>query len=369
MTLKIENYQLKSKIISLALDDCTAEKFQEKKLSYMLVKNDKLYFWPECIELGISEETKIKALNNFDIFQIDNTGKAYRCFDDSSDDNGLLMTNKCNSNCVMCPESTSQRSKPNCYTVNEIIDIINRIPDDTRHLTITGGEPFMIGNSVFDILDLLKTRLNSTQYLFLTNGRAFSYKPFVDKFIDSAPSDMLIGIPLHGYNSETHDRITQVSGSFTQTYMGISYLLSRKCDIELRIVVSKLNCHIITDIAELIIKNFSDVNRVVIMGLEMLGNAAVNKETVWITYKDAFKAAKPAVDLLVHEGINVKLYNFPWCSVDEGYHMIAAKSISDYKIRFPEQCDNCLRKKECGGLFQGTMRLAKNDVEPVIKYD
>ena len=102
------------------------------------------------------------------------------------------------------------------------------------------------------------------------------------------------------------------------------------------------------------------------MGLEMLWNAASNQNDVWIPYDQAFKASKEGIDLLIRNSIQVGLYNFPLCAVDDAYHSIASKSITGYKVRYADECEKCLIKDACGGIFAGTIRLAKYDVKPVI---
>lgn len=100
----------------------------------------------------------------------------------------------------------------------------------------------------------------------------------------------------------------------------------------------------------------------------MTGNAAKNKNRVWISYPDAFRASKKAIDLLIGAGIDVELYNFPLCAVDKMYRSLCEKSISDYKIRYTERCEKCCQKDACGGMFAGTVRLSKDDIIPLGKY-
>ena len=240
------------------------------------------------------------------------------------------------------------------------------MPSDARHITITGGEPFLVGNRIFEIFLAFKEKCHSTSFLLLTNGRALSYEPFIRKFHETAPSKIIIGIPLHGYDAASHDAITRSPGGFEQTIRGIKNLINFGHRVEIRMVVSKLNYQNITRICELIVDQFPDVYRVKVMGLEMLGNAAVNQKDVWIPYNEAFEASKEGIDLLIRNSIQVGLYNFPLCAVEADYHSIAAKSITGYKVRYADECEKCFIKDACGGIFAGTIRLAKYDVKPVI---
>ncbi len=181
----------------------------------------------------------------------------------------------------------------------------------------------------------------------------------------SLPQKTMLGIPVHGYNAETHDMITQVPGSFRQTFLGLKHLLSKGFQIELRIVISGLNAKYMDQMADLIINEFPDVSVVRIMGLEMLGNAAVHRNEVWIPYREAFLSSKNAAVKLIHHSIDTSFYNFPLCSVDNKFWMLCPMSISGYKIRYAEACNECTVKDACGGLFAGSFNYAKSDVKPI----
>lgn len=365
MVVQIDNYSGDWKVVSLALDERTYQILAEENVPFIFVSNRTMFFLPEEHDVEISEEieTKFKECHNFDVFQIDETGKAYLFYSNESMDNAIITTSKCNSNCIMCPVADVIRKREGSIEPDKMIASIKHIPSDAVHLTVTGGEPFLIGVKIFDVLQTLKCQCPETNYLLLTNGRALSYKAYIDKFCETAPTKILIGIPLHGYNAETHDFITRSQGGFMQTCKGIKNLLHFGFQVELRIVVSKLNCHYIDKICELIVNEFPTINSVKVMGLEMLGNAAKNREQVWISYPEAFQAAKLGIDILIKNGIDVAIYNFPLCAVEKEYHYICRKSITDYKIRFAMECEMCSLKDACGGIFAGTIRLAKKDVK------
>jgi hypothetical protein len=130
-------------------------------------------------------------------------------------------------------------------------------------------------------------------------------------------------------------------------------------------VVSKLNAEDLNAIVDLIVTRLPTVYRVHFIGLEMLGNAIVNSDRVWLTYMEAFKASKSAIDKLISAGINVALYNFPLCQVDPAYWPICMQSISDYKQNYSDKCSDCMKRSVCGGVFASSMKFAENDLCPV----
>lgn len=315
----------------------------------------------------VTEETiaKLQIANDGDVFEFDSSGKAFCCYDSSSGDNTLFVTNRCNCNCVMCPMPEALRKSGNGYSAEQLVDLIRYYPSNSEHITITGGEPFLLKKSLFLVLAKLKESLPKTDFLLLTNGRAFCIDDYAQLMKDKSPTNMLIGIPIHGATQITHDSIMQSQGSFQQTLTGIANLLRVGMNVEIRLVINRLNANEISEIAKLIVKDYPSVNCVKIMAMEMTGSAANNKDLVWISYPEAFRASKDAVDILVEHGIDVGLYNFPLCCVDSHYWTICEKSISRNKIRFDLECDDCSVRDACGGVFAGTMRLVKEDLSAI----
>lgn len=80
----------------------------------------------------------------------------------------------------------------------------------------------------------------------------------------------------------------------------------------------------------------SGVDYVSIMAMEMTGNARVNQDKVWISYVDAALVAEDAALVLIENGIDVKLYNFPLCTVKNEFWTLCEKSISPDKVRYAE---------------------------------
>ena len=366
MIIKIDNYNLGRKIASLAFTSEVYEDLKKNNLETILLEEHNIYFRKSNVRIDITPKVheQFRYCDNYDVFQIDEKGNAYLYYNNEADDNAFMITGKCNSNCIMCPASNYQRKNGSPADMDELLKIIHHIPADPRHFTITGGEPFLAGDKLFVFLRALKYKFKYTDFLLLTNGRALSIPSFCAEYHKSAPYNLVTGIPVHGYNSVIHDMITQTPGSFEQTLSGIDNLLKAGRKVEIRIVVSLQNYKHIGNIAELIIRKLPNVDSVKIMGMEMTGSAAVNRKKLWLDYASAFEASKEGIDRLIHNGIDVALYNFPLCSVNMNYRMLCRKSITDYKVRFSKVCDTCRIKDACGGIFTGSFLLAANDVKP-----
>ena len=371
MIIKLTNYNNKHRVVSLAKDIKTLQDLSDQGLPSMYLDNNMAIFSTDGYSVILNELEKGLLYDscNYDVFDITENGNAYKYYDNKSVDNAILITNQCNSNCIMCPTPEIIRQSKDSYTGEELVNIARHIQTDAPHITITGGEPFMIKKDLFILFEYLRNNRYEIDYLLLTNGRAFCSKEYSELFKKTRPPKLCVGIPIHGYNSETHDRIVQSPGAFRQTFVGLKNILATGAIVDIRIVVSKLNHLYITNIAELIVTEFHTVKSVKIMGLEMTGNAAKNADQVWIDYATAFKSSQEAIDILISNGINVSLYNFPLCSVNYNYWNICEKSISSHKVRFAPQCDNCIVRDACGGVFSGTIRLVKNKLIPVTKHD
>ena len=369
MIVKFHDYTLGYRIVSFAKSKFAAEDLLDSGIEVIYFENNGLTLLPENVMLtvNVNDIEKLSHCSNYDVFEVSDNGNAYLYYNTQSADNAFLLSLKCNSNCIMCPVAENVRKTGHIANSQSLIKIASQIPIDAQHLTLTGGEPFLIGEGVFDFFEYLKGKFTHSDFLLLTNGRAFCSASFANRTRQTLPSNTIIGIPIHGHNAELHDHITQVKGSFDQTCKGIKNMLNLGCRIELRIVVSKLNYMHINEIADLIINEFPTTDCVKFMGLEMLGNAAKHCDDVWLPYPQAFNSSERAIDKLILNGIDVGIYNFPMCSVPSRYWGIYQKSISDYKIRYAANCDLCAMKNDCGGIFGGTIRLAKDDVIPFLE--
>lgn len=329
---------------------------------------ERLTFFPEnvVVPLSANEKKLFEVFDEGDVLDINEKGILYRWYSASEGDAGMATTSLCNSNCRMCPASDNERRQKSSLTIEQMDAVLRHMPKDLWHFTITGGEPTLIGEDDFlHLLASIKRELPLAKILLLTNGRTLGDKEFFGRFIREAPQNIRVAIPIHGSTPEKHDYITQAPGSFAQTLRAVAALLRSKAEVELRIVVSKLNSDDITDMARLIIDRFSTVTVVNFVGLEMRGNCVAHSEQVLISYQDAFAQSRDAMRLLIKSGIDVGLYNFPYCMIDKRYWPIAKQSISAHKSVFCEECDSCSLKDECCGIFSATMKYYKPSVYPI----
>lgn len=368
MRIFIPTYTGSHKIVSLSLDTKTKEDLLSEKVLFWHVENNSITEYPSGQAIIVRDKNIIlsfKQCNNYDIFEVGNNGIAYRCYDDSSNENLFFVTGKCNSNCVMCPSPENMRRRGEAAEIDRLIEVAGHIPSDTSHLTITGGEPFLAGRDIFRLLDYCKHKFTRTEFLILTNGRVFVLNEYCTLLRNTIPENTTLGVPIHGSVAALHDAITQAPGSFQQTIIGLKRLHDMGIKIEIRIVVCKNNVSDMENISSLILKMFPKSGRVSIMAMEMTGSAYMNRENVWIPYSSSFRYVKDAIKTLTAGGVNVVLFNFPLCTVEKKYWTLCAKSISGYKVRYAPVCSNCMVRDSCGGVFAGTLHFEEADLKPV----
>ena len=218
---------------------------------------------------------------------------------------------------------------------------------------------------LFRVLDICAQSLPQTQFLLITNGRMFAYRDYSSRFAWHTKRRTVTAIALHSSLPEEHDYITRVKGSFAQTMEGIRNLLAFGARVEIRIVIQKTNCVGLLQLAQLISKEFPRTEQVSLMGLELLGSAARNRNEVWTDYRQVGPEIARAVRYLAQHGISARIYNLPLCFVDEGYWSLCAKSISDHKRTYTLQCADCKVIELCGGLFGTPMNHKLMTVKPV----
>lgn len=268
----------------------------------------------------------------------------------------------------MCTNTESMRK---AYVFNYDL-VINYLEKEIKKkkiknlqtIGLTGGET-TICPDFFRIIDYISQKFPETRICLLTNGRRFIYDDFRGKCLAFKKIDFVI--PLHGYDSKSHDQITQVSGSFNQTIEGLKKLfLERKTDqkIEIRIVATRLNLKIIPKILKLIKDKFPTVDRVVLIFLEFEGMAKLNKNKVGITYQE-IKPILWQIKKYFKVFKDFRLYHFPLCILEPDFWPYTWRTLPEEEITYLKDCQKCLLKKYCLGIHKSYLNYVKKpEIQP-----
>lgn len=289
-----------------------------------------------------------------DVVAVDPTGFVRTLYRRASRHNFILMTEQCNSYCLMC--SQPPRRIDDSDRIHDHFRLVDLIDPDTEELGVTGGEPTLFGVDFLRLIDHCRTRLPSTALHVLTNGRLFYYRSFAEQLGAIGHPDLVLGIPLYSDNDFDHDYIVQADGAFEETVLGLHNLDRYGVVVEIRVVLHRLTIPRLRQLAEFIARNFPFAAHVALMGMEMFGLVHQNLSELWIDPADYQRELAAATETLAQAGMHVSLYNQQLCVLDRTLWPFARKSISDWKTIYLDECNCCAARDRCGGLFQSAAK-------------
>lgn len=250
----------------------------------------------------------------------------------------------------MCSQPPKKRDDSD--KIHDILKLIRLIDPNTKYLGITGGEPTLLKDDLFKIVEELKAYLPSTHITMLSNGRMFYYNSFASKFAQIKHPNFTIAIPLYSAIAEEHDYVVQAENAFTETIRGLYNLGRLNQRIEIRVVIHALTYKRLPALAEYIYHNLPFVEHIALMGLEIMGYVKKNFNELWIDPYDYQTELIEAVEYFVDRGMHVSIYNHQLCVLAQQLWPFARKSISDWKNIYLEECTKCTVLDNCGGLFK-----------------
>ena len=313
----------------------------------------------EPIESPLPDATIYQLPNHFnylksgDIVYIDASRQFLNTlFRKGSHHNSILLTEQCNSYCLMC--SQPPKKIDDSYLLRRALELIKLIPKDAQRLGFTGGEPTLYGDSLIDLIKQTKLQLPCTSVDLLSNGRRFKDKEFARRFGAIKHPDCTIAVPVYSDDPVRHDYVVQALGAFDETIQGILNLKRFGQKVEIRIVLHRQTIDRLVQTCEFICRNLLFVDHVALMGLEITGFTRANLDLLWIDPYDYKDTLSEAVHILTSYGLNTSVYNHQLCVVNRDVEGSCCKSISDWKNEYLESCASCTRKCECGGFFSSS---------------
>jgi His-Xaa-Ser system radical SAM maturase HxsC len=251
------------------------------------------------------------------------------------------------------------------HLVDENLRLVSLVPPTTRDLTITGGEPTLLGDRLFEIIEACRDRLPVTRLHVLTNGRMFSYRSIVKRLAQARHPQLTLGIPLYSDHCVVHDYVVQAQGAFDQTMVGLHNLARFKQNVEIRVVVHKQTFARLPQLAQFIYRNCPFAGHVAIMGLELMGYTKTNLKQLWIDPVEYQSQLEDAVMFLAAVGMNVSIYNHQLCVLPRSVWPYAKKSISDFKNIYLDECQRCSVVDACGGLFRSAEKIHSKHIAAI----
>jgi His-Xaa-Ser system radical SAM maturase HxsC len=276
----------------------------------------------------------------------------------------LFVTERCNSNCLMCSQPPKDRDDVEALTERNL-ELINLIAPHPPYLTITGGEPTLLGDNLFKLISQLKLSMPETELHMLTNGRTFAWPEYARRFAALDHPKISLGVPLYSDFAGAHDHVVQARGAFDQTVAGLHQAARNGIRVEVRVVLHKLTIPRLTKLVEFIYRNLTFAEHIALMGLEFTGFTPRNIEELWIDPYDYQDELEEAVEYLAVRNMNVSIYNHQLCVLKPSLWSYARKAISDWKTFYLPECQTCSALPACGGLFQWAVKKHSDHIHSI----
>ncbi len=277
--------------------------------------------------------------------------------------NGLLLTEQCDNYCLMCSQPPKDRD--DSWLFDRAAKVISLLPDDTRALSLTGGEPTLHADALIGLLSHCKRVAPGLSVHLLSNGRRFADPKFARRYAAVGLSDIMTGIPVYAPEPGLHDFIVQADGAFNETIHGILILASLGQAVEIRVVIQRHTIPVLAGLATFIARNLPFVAQVALMGLEMTGLARPNSALVWADPADYQRELTEATGILTTAGIPARIYNHQLCVLDRRLWPYAVRSISDWKNDYLDICRSCSVRDTCGGVFTTSGNRLSQHLHPI----
>lgn len=311
----------------------------------------------------VVDEQELCNFHEGDVVLITNKGEIIFLYEICSLHNAIFATERCNHRCIMCPQPPIE-SETNKTPFN--LKLISLMDKNTREIGITGGEPTLIGDELFDIIKQIQKYQPQAAISLLTNGVKFADKSYAMKLAMCKHFDLQIDIPIFSDIAEEHNRIVGAK-TFYKSVQGLYNLALFHQRIGLRVVVHKQTYKRLPQLADYIYHNFPFVSQVAFMQMETTGNVSTNLDELWIDPYDYNEELKQAVLLLANRGIRTFIFNAQLCVLPPEMREFAVASISDWKDEYLPECDGCKLRERCGGLFASNQEHHSAHINPNLE--
>lgn len=298
-----------------------------------------------------------------DVVLISPKGEIIFLYEINSFHNAIFATERCNHRCIMCPQPPVEKETDKTSFNLKLISLMDK---NTREIGITGGEPTMIGDKLFDLVRQILKYQPKAAISLLSNGVRFADKSFAMKLAMCKHHDLQIDVPIFSDIADEHNYIVGAK-TFYKTVQGLYNLALFNQRIGLRVVIHKLTYMRLPQLADFIYHNFPFVSQVAFMQMETTGNAYTNLDELWIDPFDYNEELKQAVLLLANRGIRTFIFNAQLCVLPPEIREFAIPSISDWKDEYLPECDGCKLRERCGGLFASNAEHHSTHINPIFE--
>jgi MoaA/NifB/PqqE/SkfB family radical SAM enzyme len=273
----------------------------------------------------------------------------------------INLTYRCNNHCLFC--AVGNRVKQDMPLDTVLALLRTHREQGISQLDLDGGEPTLHPDLMAVIAQAV--RLGYHPINVTTNGRRLAYPDFAARLLGSGIHSLLISI--HGPNSQVHDAITGVPGSFRETIAGIRNAMLMKpphLDAGVNTTLSTGNVPLLRQLVEILYP--LGVDKLNVQFVTPFGRASASSVP---PPDQAARALRPVIEEW-KDRIRFQVVNLPCCFLpgleefvapDLGklarnmvfvtleevnlYHYLAATR------RYDNACASCLLRVACDGKF------------------
>ena len=158
------------------------------------------------------------------------------------------LTGQCNLKCKHCYNRSGDSDRKTLMTPEKWIDLANQIVTDGGifQCIISGGEPLLLGDKLFEIMDILHD--DGTSFVVITNGLLLDREK-VKNF--SKYRFFWFQISIDGLTPEIHDEFRGVSGSWAKAINGALEISDAGIPLAIAHSVTAKNLDQVEEMAEL----------------------------------------------------------------------------------------------------------------------
>jgi MoaA/NifB/PqqE/SkfB family radical SAM enzyme len=190
----------------------------------------------------------------------------------------LELTYKCNLNCIHCYNNSGKREAPACGARNDVelsdhewISLAKELASlNIFECIISGGEPLLRENLVFEILDILSE--HGVTFLFLTNGWLVDER-VIERLLHYRFH--YIQVSIDGADSETHDRVRQRDGSWKRAVRAATLIKEAGLPLCIASTLVSHSSHQLPDVIDLAAN--IGANQIIVDKFMSTGAAALNR--------------------------------------------------------------------------------------------
>ena len=264
--------------------------------------------------------------------------------------NTIVLTEECDQLCVMC----SQPPRSMRYDHMELYRRAIELAPTGSVIGISGGEPTLLRSQLFDLLLWASKSRDDIAFHILSNAQHFDAGD--QPKLKALGPTVLWGVPIYAADARLHDSIVGKVGAHARLLESMQLLSEAGAQVELRTVVLRTNWLALPDLADFVVTHLPDVRCWALMQLERFGYGKLNWKAIFADTSVDFSQLSIALSVASAAGLDVRLYNFPLCSVPADFRGVAHASISDWKQKYLAFCAQCTQRGNCGGFFEWFVR-------------